>query len=460
MAVYQRSDQAGSKSRSDTLSVVSLNILLLCNRPARSAEAAAVSEHLDALQGYSRHTVRELSFLGDPPAALELEQFDVLVIHYSVAIGYLSEHYLSAAARSRVSRFPGLKVVFMQDEYRRINLVHEALRCMGVHLLFTCVPETEIGKVYPVSELPGLTKVHNFTGYVSEPLAGKAVAPIAARAIDVGYRTRKPPYWLGELGAEKWQIADRFTAYAQGTDLRLDLSYQEADRFYGRAWTDFVCRCKAMLGVESGASVFDFEGTIQRDVEAYVEQHPGAGFAEVQERFLQPHEGRIRLNQISPRCFEAAALRTAMVLYEGQYSGVLRAWRHYVPLNKDFSNFADVLDALRDPGRLQRIADCCYDEIARNPKYGYRAFVERFDDAIEREFERRDLKRPARPYSATRYATQVLRSPRYLAHRLYSRTLQWLLLGTPLRRFLVRLWERVPFRTRRAVRPLLRLIGR
>ena len=38
----------------------------------------------------------------------------------------------------------------------------------------------------------------------------------------------------------------------------LDLSYEEHDRIYGRAWLKFICSCKTMLGTESGASVFDF----------------------------------------------------------------------------------------------------------------------------------------------------------------------------------------------------------
>jgi hypothetical protein len=85
--------------------------------------------------------------------------------------------------------------------------------------------------------------------------------------------------------------------------------------------------------------------------------------------------------------------------------------------------------------------------------------MRKFDDAMDAEFARRSFAPSAR-YSMPRYAAQIAMSPAYLLHRGYSRTLQWLLLGTPLRRLIFRIWGRVPFSARQIVRPLLRLIGR
>jgi hypothetical protein len=215
-----------------------------------------------------------------------------------------------------------------------------------------------------------------------------------------------------------------------------------------------------MLGVESGASVFDFDGTLQKKVEDHVAAHPAATFEEVHRELLAPYEGLIRQNQISPRCYEAAALRTAMILYEGEYSGVLKPGRHFFPLRKDFSNFAEVLAFLRDPVRMQAMVDCAYEEVALNPEYSYRRFIERFDQAVDDEVRRRGLAAPARRYSRGRYLAQMAQSPAFVAHRLYSRTFQWLLLGTPLRRVVFTIWGMVPRNVRQFVRPFLRLIGR
>lgn len=438
-----------------------LNVLLLCNRTGRSVDARTVTDHLDAFGQYSRHRVQELSFLRELPAALDLAQFDAVVIHYTIAIGWLSDHYLSPASKQKLRDFGGLKALFIQDEYRAVRQLHEALRFMKMDLLFTCVPEGEIEKVYPSAALPGVVKVNNLTGYVPQSLVGLPVEPTAQRHIDVGYRSRKPPYWLGELAYEKWQIAERFAAHAAGSGLRLNLSHEEGDRLYGPAWTRFIASCKAVLGVESGSSVFDFDGDLQAKVEDFVAQNPRASFEEVQGRFLLPFEGFVRYNQISPRCFEAAALRTAMVLYEGEYSGVLTPWRHYVPLRKDFGNFTEVVDALRDSRRLQEIADCTFEEVARSDAYSYRAFVGRFDDALALEFVRRGLRRPEAAYSRARFLGQLARSPSYVAHRAYSRVFQWLLLGPSRRRVMMKLWYAIPEQTREFVRPLLRwILGR
>ena len=76
---------------------------------AWNADASTITDHLDAFQRFSSHRVQELSFLRELPASLDLSQFDALVIHYSIAIGYLGEHYISAASRARVRDFSGLE---------------------------------------------------------------------------------------------------------------------------------------------------------------------------------------------------------------------------------------------------------------------------------------------------------------------------------------------------------------
>ncbi|MBT8506740.1 hypothetical protein B1F79_04690 [Coxiella-like endosymbiont of Rhipicephalus sanguineus] len=66
---------------------------------------------------------------------------------------------------------------------------------------------------------------------------------------------------------------------------------------------------------------------------------------EVAERILELLESigeKIDYNQISPRHFEAVATKTLQILYEGEYSNILKPWVHYVPLKKDYSNFDEV----------------------------------------------------------------------------------------------------------------------
>jgi len=359
-----------------------LEVLLLCDY--RPEGAATVCAHINALSHYSRHNVHVLSIFGELPVTIELQRFDVLIVHYSLVIAM--DAYVSRLARQRIRQFKGLKAIFIQDEYRWVNDTIEAMRYLGIDMLFTCVPEAEIEKVYPASKLPKVAKVNVLTGYVPDLLAQIEPIPYASRPLDVGYRARRISAWFGDLGQEKWQIAARFVEDAKRFGLKVDLSYNEADRLYGSAWTNFIRSCRAVLGIESGANVFDFTGELQKIVEAYEKEHPEASYEEIRDKFLIGLDHKIRMNQISPRCFEAAALRTLMILYEGEYSGILKPWQHYVPLKKDHSNVAEVIAALREESTWRRITDAAYHEVASNPAYSYQAFVNRVDDALESRF--------------------------------------------------------------------------
>src|SRR3546814_45985 len=158
---------------------------------------------------------------------------------------------------------------------------------------------------------------------------------------------RKLPAWLGSHGQEKWLIAERFATDAWRFGLTTDISCREADRIYGAKWTDFLMNCKAVLGTESGSGVCDFTGEIQARVEEHVARDPDVPFEVLRELYFKSEDGRLMMNVISPRCFEAAALRTLMILYEGRYSGRLIPWRHYVPLKRDHSNMDEVVAVLR-----------------------------------------------------------------------------------------------------------------
>jgi hypothetical protein len=356
-----------------------LDILLLCD--FRNDIAATVRDHIEALERYSRHRYWRLSILGDISPKLDLARFDAIVIHYTLVACHNT--YLSPESRARLGAFRGLKALFIQDEYRFVDASIAAMREIGINVLFTCVPEKEIEKVYPEAKLPGVRKINVLTGYVPEGLVDRKVPDPASRPIDVGYRGRNLPAWLGELGQEKVRIGKRFAADAVRYNLVCDISYREEDRFYGDAWIDYLCRCKAVLGVESGASVFDFTGEIQKRVDEHVARDPHASFETLRDLYFKDQEGKISLAQISPRCFESAAVRTLMILYEGEYSGILVPWRHFVPLKKDHSNMDEVVAVLRDPARLREITDNAYREVACAETNSFRAFVGKVDDALD-----------------------------------------------------------------------------
>ena len=354
-------------------------LLLLCDY--RPHEAATVIDHIEAIRQWSRYDVFVLPIFGDLPDDVPLEAFDALVIHYNLVMS--SDVFLTPLARWRISRFSGTKAAFIQDEYRFVNSTVGVMKTLGIEVLFTCVPEDQVELVYPNAVLPQMRrKVTVLTGYVPQELLSRPPVPYQDRAVDIGYRGRRLPAWLGRLGQEKVVIADRFLADAPAYGLSTDISTSEGDRLYGDEWIRFVGGTKATLGVESGASVFDFDGSVELAIRNHLSSHPDTPFEELYRLFLADVDGRIRLNQISPRSFEAAALGTLMILYPGDYSGILEAWRHYVPLQKDHSNMEEVTQAIRDRQAWERITAQAREEVALNPRYSFRAMVEAMDDAL------------------------------------------------------------------------------
>ena len=356
-------------------------ILLLCDD--RRGHANTVLDHMEAFSRFSRHEVRTFN----PKSlrrivALDLDDFDVIVIHYSVVLSsplYISPHFLEA-----LRRFRGLKVQFIQDDYRWVDRATAAARDAGINVLFTVAPEPAAGRLYDAS-LPGVRRVETLTGYVPDNLRNRALKPLGERAIDIGYRARDLPYWLGRLSREKAVIGQRFLELAPAYGLRCDIGWREHERIYGSQWIEFVSSSRATLGTESGASIADFDGSAEMAVRTYLRNHPAAPFEEVHEAVLRPYEGNVVVNVISPRVFEAASLGTAMVMFPGHYSGIVSRGDHYIALERDFSNMDDVVAQLRDDDLVAAMTARAHEELIESGRWSYASFIADFDRVMDEE---------------------------------------------------------------------------
>jgi hypothetical protein len=357
-----------------------LNILLYCNRPSETENAGTVIDHIDAFAKYSRHNVLLWSSMNGLPGEEVLSKIDCIVIHYTLSLLY--DAYIPSESLDRIRDFLGMKVLFIQDEYRRVNFVCEKIKHAKLDAVFTCAPRGVSEEIY--AALVGEVKLlPTLTGYVSEKLVGVKTQSIAERSIDVGYRARKCPFWLGRKSHEKYVIGKLFLEYAKKTDLKCDVSANEKDRIYGSKWVEFVSDCRATLGTESGASIIDFTGRVEYNLNRWQAFRPFAKFEDVPEKLLE-HDGKIELQVISPRCFEAAALGTVMIMYPGEYSGLLEAGRHYLMLEKDFSNIGEVIRQLGDHQLLEKIVANARKDLVDSGKCSYRQFVENFDSEVEK----------------------------------------------------------------------------
>ncbi|WP_133129606.1 hypothetical protein [Legionella yabuuchiae] len=348
------------------------NILFLADT---AHHTRAVTDHITAItssENINWHVINSL--INRTADKLDLSNFDAVGIHYSIKP--YNNYYLSAALKHKIASYGGVKFLFLQDEYQKVNLVQDYLCNLGFHLLFTLVSPNMVDVAYPDPRLKSLKKVTVLTGYVQDYMKQIEAPLIQDRPIDVSYRGRRCEYWLGKLAYEKEWIANEFKRRVGVRQLTLDISIDEADRVYGEAWLQLLKNSKAVLGTESGSSIWDFDDSIRKLTNRYLKKIRTENFDLVYENVLKPYDGKILYNAVSPRVFEAAATRTPMVMFPGEYSGVCKPDEHYIVLEKDFSNLEVVLEKISDDDYLQALADRTYSDLIESDLYSQHTFSE------------------------------------------------------------------------------------
>lgn len=359
--------------------VPDLNVLLIVNTGFE--EIGTIRQHVDALMRAGCRGVVKV----DVAAAhrIDFSAFDAVVIHWTVTIA--SRRRLLPVVREKIAAFPGLKILFIQDEFRWIDATAEAIRELGIGIVFSLVHPSVVRQVYHHPFLSHVRFEYTLTGFVSDELVTRRVPEYEDRRFDVIYRARRLTAWHGYHTLQKWQIADAFIEDARRFGLNVDISTRENDRIYGERWFDFIANARACLGTESGASVLDYTGEIQRRAEAHLAREPQTTFEQLRELYFKGNDGKVVMNVISPRCFEAAALRSLMIMYPGEYGGILEPGRHYVVLKPDHSNIEEVVDILRTPSRAKEIIARAYDEIAASGRWNFRSLGAHLERVLKDE---------------------------------------------------------------------------
>lgn len=341
----------------------------------------AVRDYVQAFGEYSAHRIHYCD-MDSGPLDFDLDPFDCVVINYCI---WANRRVLSAQFFEKMASFSGQKIAILQDEYEYFLWHEKTLIALGMDTIVTCVPETHWRDVFRDDAFRCVSFINALTGYVPEALLNfPNPKPLADRDWTLGYRSRPVPFTYGRLTQEKLLIGQRMKQICAERRIPANIEVTEESRIYGLAWPEFIGNCRAVLGTESGSNVFDFDGSIKPAIAAFLEEHPDADFESVHARFLQGRDDKIHMNQVSPRIFEAIAMRTGLVLFEGNYSGVVRPWEHFIPLKKDFSNVDEVFSALEDLPSLEAMIQRAYDDVIASGKYEFRTFIGMLDAHIEK----------------------------------------------------------------------------
>lgn len=363
---------------SRTITITRLNVLILYDE--KSTHIPTIREYLESYDLFSRHKMFFTNATGDAVCG-NLTFYDVIVVHYSIRVSL--PNHLSPSYAEEIQGFGGLKVLYIQDDYENTEQARNWIETLGINIVFTVVPEQYIDIVYPRIRFPYVKFINILTGYISSRYQlTQEIKPIADRGTMIAYRGRPLAYWYGDLGQEKIVIGQKMKQICEMRNIPVDIEWTDEKRIYGDAWYQFLSSCKATLASESGSNVFDDFGIIKDNIQNALKNNPSLTYQEIHEKFLQEHEGKVIMNQISPKVFEAIQLKTALVMFEGTYSNILLPHVHYIPLKKDFSNVDEVLEKLHDDVYLQNMVETVYNEIVLSGKFSYERFIKEFDDVI------------------------------------------------------------------------------
>ena len=141
--------------------------------------AASLNVDKQDLKRYSDFEVSYVHVTHGAVMNVDFDSFDVVFNCYCARLCF--DGYVSASYREAMRRFRGVKVLAVQDEYDRTDVLKAAIKDLGFHIVLTCVPPDSIEYVYPRGEFPNVEFATVLTGYVPDELATNrpALVPLA-----------------------------------------------------------------------------------------------------------------------------------------------------------------------------------------------------------------------------------------------------------------------------------------
>jgi len=291
---------------------------------------------------------------------LGLKRYDLIVVSH-VAAGDDMKLLLKIAPAFHRRRAP--IVTFIGNEY---DLLDEKIRFLGrVGCEYVCTQLPLPAGRYLYGECEGCRVVE--MPHALNP-AHYYPIPDARRDTDIGFIG--DIYWPFIGDRERTEVIEWFERNGDGHGLRCDIRKQRLSR---SDWHEFLNRCKALIGAESGTYYLNDRGRLLDRARHYnLFEDRAASFDDVFERFFRAEAPAVSGKCISSRHFEPIGTKTCQILLEGEYNGILEADRHYIAIKKDFSNIDEVIERYRDADYRSRMVEETYDYVMAQHTYRHR----------------------------------------------------------------------------------------
>lgn len=372
--------------------------------------SSSTNEHVRALKKHINGKVTVCTVRrGEIP--LRLSNFDALILHHSSIIYPYRNKNVGFSQRSmdEIKEFSGAKLAFAQDEYRSVLERRAFFDYIELDHLFSLSPHSGYELLYgsPASRKYTISTV--LPGYITEEMLSWNTRSFDERFVDIGYRGRRLPTWMGEISNLKSDIVEITSKVLQSEDLSLnvDFSANEHERLYGNAWKDFLNVTKSQIATSSGSSILDMDG-----------------------RFVEPLHGipRIKIEKkepisfdyhmMSPRILEYAASGNLIIKISGHEYGEALNDNNSLTLFQDASNLESIAKKVQESQYYGEMIRRNEEEIVMNRNFHYYRLGEIVNENLVK-FGRAGSKANIN-VSATLYCFLTMREDAILLKQSYS----------------------------------------
>jgi hypothetical protein len=336
-----------------------------------SYQASTVKDSIESFSLYGQHQYTQVR-LRHGELEINLHEFDALIVHYScIAFPYKYFLPISARAAMKIAAFKGIKFALIQDEQRSGFDRLRFLNMLGINHLFSVAEPNLHELLYPSRE-------RNFsistvlTGYVSKQHREFATrrVPLCDRKVDISYRGRRLPSWMGKTSMLKGDIPNIIGELDGMKSYVADLSSEESSRIYSADWFEFLQRSKVSIGTPSGSDFLDLHGKF---IEPWI---PATSVSSE----CVPDPTPATYQVISPRYFDYVAAGNLVVLTPGLYSNI-PVQGTYIEISETLEELPKILQ-FASTYQAQLMADKSKDLIISDSKLQYSFFVETIETSL------------------------------------------------------------------------------
>jgi hypothetical protein len=329
--------------------------------------------------------VTYLNVLGINVSSLQNEEFDLAIVTYELLAMRAVPFW--PHIEQRILKLLTLcthKVLLPQDDYTYTTRLDNLAVTANVDAIYTPLTK-DLDQLYPQAIMSGVRFHEALTGYIEDAnlaVMSEFTIPMTNRTIDLGQRVRHLSPQFGAEASKKGFLAENFADLARDAGFVVDVSSRFEDTFVGISWLHFLANCKFTISRKGGASIADPNGKLAKRIYNKSAWRKDLDDPSIEKLIREKEIRRGDFSAISPRLFEAAAMRVCQILEVDDYLGVLEPWVHYIPIRHDFSNIEEVFSAMKDGYLVEKIVENCYNTLIANGNYSYQTFVR---ELIQRE---------------------------------------------------------------------------